>query len=107
MLTDEERRFLEQLEVIRVAVDPDWYPMEFVDEAGQHGGIAADYLDLLSQRLGIRFEIAQGVLWADAVKMVRERELDMFAMAAQPRIALHTPCSPSPISAHRWSSSLT
>lgn len=82
-LTDEESLFLDQNDVIRVAVDPSWYPMEFVDESGQHGGIAADYLALLSQRLGIRFEIAQGVSWAEAVTMVRERELDMFAMAAR------------------------
>jgi polar amino acid transport system substrate-binding protein len=83
ILTEEESHFLQQHEVIRVAVDPSWYPMEFVDESGQHGGIAADYLALLSQRLGISFDIAQDVSWSDAVTMVRERELDMFSMAAQ------------------------
>ncbi|MFU8837694.1 MAG: ABC transporter substrate-binding protein [Thiohalomonadaceae bacterium] len=83
ILSEEESLFMEQHDLIRVAVDPSWYPMEFVDAAGRHGGIAADYLALLSQRLGIGFEIAGSVPWSEAMQMVRERELDMFAMAAQ------------------------
>ncbi len=81
-LTREERAFLQQHPVIRVAVDPAWFPMDFVDEHGQHAGIAADYLELLSQRLGVSFEAETGVNWTRAMAMVEARELDMFAMAA-------------------------
>jgi polar amino acid transport system substrate-binding protein len=81
-LTEEEQAFLQQLRVIRVGVDREWYPLDFVDAEGRHSGIAADYLNLLSQRLGITFEVETRQPWPRVLEMVRERELDMFAMAA-------------------------
>jgi diguanylate cyclase (GGDEF)-like protein len=82
-LTEEEQAFLRQHPVIRVGIDPDWYPLEFVDEDGRLGGISADYLALLEERLGIRFEPATDQSWPRAMELVRARELDMFSMAAQ------------------------
>jgi diguanylate cyclase (GGDEF)-like protein len=82
-LTEEEQAFLRQHPVIRVGIDPDWYPLEFVDEDGRLGGISADYLALLGERLGIRFEPATDQSWPRAMELVRARELDMFSMAAQ------------------------
>ena len=81
-LNDEEIAFLNRHKRIRVAVDRDWYPMDFVDEHGKHSGIAADYLALLSKRLGITFEVDTEHSWSEVMEMVRARELDMFAMAA-------------------------
>lgn len=81
-LSQEEQTFLEQHRTIRVAIDRDWYPMEFVDERGQHAGISADYLALLSKRLGIRFEAEVGYPWNEVMDLLRRRELDMFSMAA-------------------------
>lgn len=82
-LTKDEQAFLRAHPVIRVAIDPDWYPLEFVDENGRFGGISADYLALLEARLGIRFEPATDLTWMRAMELLRARELDMFSMAAQ------------------------
>ncbi|MGC9456598.1 MAG: transporter substrate-binding domain-containing diguanylate cyclase [Halothiobacillaceae bacterium] len=82
-LTAEERRFLEEHPVIRVAIDNYWEPIEFVDEQGNYAGMAADYMALLSEKLGVTFVVSKGVSWSDASDMLRRRELDMFSCAAR------------------------
>lgn len=81
-LTSREREFLSEHPIIRVAIDPDWYPMDFVDENGVHRGISADYLDRLSEIIGIRFKPDTDADWTTAMNRVKNRKLDMFAMAA-------------------------
>ncbi|MFP4294478.1 MAG: ABC transporter substrate-binding protein [Halothiobacillaceae bacterium] len=82
-LTAAERRFLAEHPVIRVAIDNFWEPIEFVDEAGRYSGMAADYMALLSDKLGVTFVVSKGVSWSEASAMLRRRELDMFSCAAR------------------------
>ncbi|MEW6646206.1 MAG: diguanylate cyclase [Pseudomonadota bacterium] len=82
LLSDEEQAFLQQHRVLRVGVDRDWYPLDFVTAEGRHGGIAADYLALLSQRLGVTFEVETRQPWSRVLDMMYKRELDILAMAA-------------------------
>ncbi len=83
VLSEEERRWLAKHPVIRVGVDPDWYPLEFVDDQGRHAGISADYLALLESLLGVRFEVTTDLSWTEVMRKIKARELDMLAMAAQ------------------------
>ena len=52
-LSEEERTWLKEHPVIRVAQDPGWPPVEFIDKRGVPAGISNDYLDLIQERLGI------------------------------------------------------
>ncbi len=81
-LTEQEAAFLEQQPRLRVGIYPDWFPFEFVDDNGQHAGISADYLALVSEYLGIEFEIVVTPSWQQTLKALRDRELDMLSMAA-------------------------
>jgi polar amino acid transport system substrate-binding protein len=81
-LSEEETAFLQQHRVFRVGIDREWYPLDFVDAAGRHSGVAADYLNLLSQRLGITFKVETGQPWPRILEMLQARELDVLAMAA-------------------------
>lgn len=58
-LTLEERAWLATHPVIRLAPDPHYQPIEFFDEQGVYRGITADYLALIEERLGLRFQITQ------------------------------------------------
>ena len=82
ILNAEEAHFLQEHPIIKVAIDPNWYPLEFVDEYGQASGISADYLKKLEQLLGIKLEAEIGTSWPEALEKVRNRQLDMIAMAA-------------------------
>lgn len=81
-LTSEEEIFIAENKTIRVGIDRNWYPFDFVNKQGRHDGIAADYLNLLSQRLGLIFEVERNANWSDTLRLMREDQLDMLAMAA-------------------------
>ena len=81
-LSEEERRFLAEHPVIRVGIDPHWYPLEFVDAQGRHAGVSADYLALIEPLLGVRFEVTTDRTWPEVLAKIKARELDMLAMAA-------------------------
>lgn len=81
-LTREEEAFIAQNRVVKVGIDRNWYPFDFVNKDGQHDGIAADYLNLLSQRLGLTFEVEREVDWPGVLRLMQDRKLDVLAMAA-------------------------
>lgn len=67
-LTAEEIEFLDNLGEITMCVDPDWPPYEVVDEDGSFSGIAADLIDIVSERLGVPFVIIPTADWAETLE---------------------------------------
>lgn len=66
-LTTEEQDYLKKLGKVTVAVDPDWVPFERINEKGQHEGIAADLLAIVSARTGVQFELVQTKSWDESL----------------------------------------
>src|SRR5690554_7696055 len=56
-LTETEKTFIKNHPAIKVGVDPAFVPFEFFDENNEYKGIAADYLNLISKRTGLQFEV--------------------------------------------------
>jgi PAS domain S-box-containing protein len=77
-LTQEERAFLKAHPVIRVGGETDWAPYDFVDSSGRHAGIAADYLSIIEDRLGVQFEVRTGPSWTELLDLIRAREIDLL-----------------------------
>ncbi|SDK93167.1 Signal transduction histidine kinase [Maridesulfovibrio ferrireducens] len=77
-LTEEEEAWVRAHPVVRFAVDPEFVPYEFLGANGEFGGIASDYVRLVSKRLGIKFERVTDLSWDDAVKEAREKNIDAF-----------------------------
>ncbi|BAZ93609.1 uncharacterized protein FOKN1_1210 [Thiohalobacter thiocyanaticus] len=82
-LSSEERSWLAAHPEIRVALDPDWAPVEYRSEAGVYDGISLDYLTRLEQRLGIDFVIMDGLTWQEGVDALKSHQADMFASVAK------------------------
>ena len=80
-LTPAEKSWLQAHPVIRVGVDQNWPPFDYVDAAKQHQGIASDYLHLLAQTLGVQFVITADI-WKNVLQGVKNRQLDMLACAS-------------------------
>lgn len=74
-----ELAFIENHPVIKMAVDPTFFPYEFIDRDGSYKGIASDYLELISQRTGITFIVPEGITWASAYEKAVLGELDMLS----------------------------
>ena len=56
-LTAAEKTFIEDHPLIKVGGEIDWGPFDFFNEQGQYAGIANDYLQLVSDHTGLRFEV--------------------------------------------------
>jgi signal transduction histidine kinase/CheY-like chemotaxis protein len=83
VLTAEEQAWVDAHPVIRVACDPDYAPFQFTNDAGKSVGVANDYLEIISHRLGVRFEYMQPDSWAQALQLMQEHEADMVAVATE------------------------
>jgi PAS domain S-box-containing protein len=81
-LTEEERVWLREHPVIRVVQDSNWPPVEFADQHGEPSGIANDYLELVEQRLGVKFESVHNLEWKEAYARLKRRDLDMTTCVA-------------------------
>lgn len=82
LLTEEERTWLREHPVIRVAQDPGWPPVEFADDRGEPSGISNDYLNLIEQRLGITFERVRNLSWQEAYDRLKRWDIDMTTSVA-------------------------
>ncbi|MDQ7784212.1 MAG: PAS domain S-box protein [Desulfomonilaceae bacterium] len=81
-LTEDELSWLREHPVIRVVQDPGWPPVEFADEHGNFSGIAGDYLNLIEQRLGVKFERVRNLPWQEAYSRLKRWDIDMTTCVA-------------------------
>ncbi|MGF1723379.1 transporter substrate-binding domain-containing protein [Photobacterium nomapromontoriensis] len=56
-LSQEERNWLDRHPYISIGVHADWSPFDFLDSQQRHSGLSADLLKILSNELGIKFNI--------------------------------------------------
>lgn len=80
-LSDKENLWLRAHPVVKVRISPIYPPFEFYKN-GRYQGFAVDYLDLVSQRLGIRFEpVDVEISWSEALNQLRNKEgIDLVLM---------------------------
>ena len=77
-LTEEERKWLKDHPVLRVAPDPDYPPIEFFDKKGRYQGLASDFMRLVAERLGVRLEALKKENWTSVMNALRNGEVDFL-----------------------------
>jgi len=79
-LNPEQEVWIKEHPVIRLAPDPDFAPIEFI-ENGVYMGMARDYLDLISERTGLNIEALNVENWDHSLILLRERRADILGAA--------------------------
>ncbi len=82
-LTPEQQEWLNNHKTIRLGVDANWAPYEFVDEAGKLQGVSSDILNLIEQKLGIHFKIIWQYSWTEILEKAKNHEIDMLSSIRQ------------------------
>ena len=77
-LSTEQQAYLDSISPIRFAIDPSWPPFEYLDNQQQLQGVAADYLRLIGERLGVEFELVTGLTWSQALEAARDGRVDLL-----------------------------
>ncbi len=82
-LTAQELAWVQTHPVIKMCVDPDWAPFERINERGQHEGIAADLVQLVAQRVGLRIELLATRDWNESLRASQQRRCQILSFVNQ------------------------
>jgi len=81
-LSQAEQSFIDQKVRVKVCINPDWYPFESYWE-GQHRGMIADYLRLITGKVGLDIEVVPSRTWEETLKFARTGRCELIAGAMQ------------------------
>jgi len=79
-LSVEERRHLEELEELRLCVDPNWMPLEGIDAEGHYTGLGADYFALLQEQLPVPIRMVPTSSWMETLEKAQTGACDLLSM---------------------------
>ncbi len=76
-LSEAEKAWVAKHPVITLGIDRDFAPIERLDERNRYIGITADFLDLISEKTGLRFDIQADLTWEESIEAVKAGKIDM------------------------------
>lgn len=76
-LTESEEKYLSSVDFISLSIDPSWMPYEELNEDGQYVGLSAEFMDLLSKRIGKKFKLLPTESWTQTLSFAREKKCDI------------------------------
>ncbi|MBT3767755.1 MAG: transporter substrate-binding domain-containing protein, partial [Rhodospirillales bacterium] len=82
-LTNQEKAWLAAHQNIRLGVDPDYPPFEYIDGNGAYAGMASDYIRLVSERLGLTMKAVPGLNWQQVIAGIKAQSIDVLPAATK------------------------
>lgn len=82
-LTAAERAWLREHPRLRVYTKTEWSPIDVYSYEGQFRGLSGDYLALIGQRLGIRFEFTASSTLAESLEALKDGRADLLPSVAR------------------------
>ena len=76
----EERDWLSKNQVVTFAGDPDFAPVEFINEQGEYVGIVSDMLDHIATKTGLVFERVKTDSWQQSVDLMEQGKVDLLPL---------------------------
>ena len=75
--TKEEIEWIKKQPPIKVGGGPDWAPFDFVNSKGEYSGVGNDYLNLISKKTGLKFDIIVDK-WSNNLQKCKNSEIDLL-----------------------------
>ncbi len=80
-----EQQWLSEHRQLRIGVDPDWPPIEYVDHNQTYSGIASDYVNLIERKLNIDMAANTERSWAQSIELIKQGKLDVLPAVSRTR----------------------
>ena len=78
-LTSLQKEYLKNKKEITMCVDPDWKPFEIINKNGEHEGIAADIIKLISKKLDLNIRLIQTKGWEESLEFSKNKKCDILS----------------------------
>jgi PAS domain S-box-containing protein len=75
-----EEKYMRTKKRINMCVDPDWMPLEKI-ENGVHIGMAADYIAIFQKQIPIPVTLVPTKNWSESLLYAKSRKCDIFSLA--------------------------
>ena len=74
-----ERAYLVEKKTITMCVNPDWEPYEKINEQQKHEGLAAEYMQLIAQKIGKPFTLLYTKTWQETLEKAKAGKCDIIS----------------------------
>ncbi len=82
-LTLEEADYMNQSGPFRICVDPQWMPIEGLNQKGEYTGIGADLMALIGKRTGKDIEVVPTRTWSESLDFALKRKCDILPLVME------------------------
>ena len=74
-----EGAYLVEKKTITMCVNPDWEPYEKINEQEKHEGLAAEYMQLIAQKIGKPFTLLHTKTWQETLEKAKAGKCDIVS----------------------------
>jgi diguanylate cyclase (GGDEF)-like protein/PAS domain S-box-containing protein len=82
ILTQNEKNWIKVHPIIKVGVDKDYAPYEWL-EGDEYKGVVVDYMKRIEKIVGIEFHIVKNKSWNEIINMAKTGEIDMITSVVE------------------------
>ena len=83
MFSQEEKDWLKLHRQIRLGIDPQHPPYDFLDAAKVHSGVSSDYVNLLNKRLDVEMKPVAASNWNEVIEQTQKGNIDVIPCIAK------------------------
>ena len=80
LFSPQELAYLKKKSHINVCIDPDWMPLEKL-ENGKHIGMTAEYFKIFNHIIPVPVNIHKTASWVESIQQAKSRQCDLFSLA--------------------------
>jgi two-component system sensor histidine kinase/response regulator len=78
-LTMAEIKWLQQLPSLRLGINSNWRPYEYIDNNGDFSGLSSDYIDYIKKALSLKVEANKNYSWFESLAAMKDNKIDVMS----------------------------
>lgn len=83
LLSSSEQQYLENRNEILMCANPNWMPFESISKAGIHEGMAAEFMNIISQRIGKSIKLVPTKNFSETLSISKQRQCDILSLVQE------------------------